>query len=750
MKIIVHPGFHKTGTTAIQTYLKTHRDALAAAGFIHPDFAETGDPGKIAGNFYFAKQVAEAPERVAEFRDYIAAQAARGDVLFLSAESMIRHAADPGEARAQSPAEHWRARIAYVERLREVLPGNDVEVVFTLRDVFPLAESYYQENVKKTMFSGDFTTYLRTRFVEYDIATIITIWQRIFPKVTIRSYEADMTHPKGIVGALLADYCPSYEVAEAAGRHNVSLQAKLLDILRRANAHIAPRDKPRLIQILDQLNAAPPFDAKMTFWTEEARAAMGPQLEAQAVFQQMQPGAAAIEDHGLGGRPAFEPASRAELRTALDAIEAQAPDIAAQLAPLEAPAARRSGPARTEAPAPSAPAPSDRPAFAAATLTGMIEQMPAREAMARTRKAMCRLTSEVEYLSTKTWPTIEPPFQIETGAKVFTIGSCFARNIEEYFDVLGFELPTLGIKARREEWAGRPNGILDKYNPPSILHAVEWAREIYLRDDKMRPSDLAELSIEVGEDQVVDLQLAGFVPVTRARHAQRRAQVYQVYRELFTADTVMITLGMTECWKDLETGKYIDGAPLTRQLLPFAERFEFHNLDVNASVAFIDKAFSLIREVNADAKFVITTSPVPLIRTFTGLSCVSANGYSKSTLRSACGVLDQRWGDDLFYFPSYEIVSGARSWDFWQRDCQHLKSGAVAQIVHYLVQHLIRELGQDEIDFLGTYAFSSLPERREALALAEGLAERSQDTRHHERLAILRETFKPRAPKAKA
>lgn len=743
MKIIIHPGFHKTGTTAIQTYLKTHREALAGAGFIHPDFAETGDPGKIAGNFYFAKEIAESPERIAEFRDYLFEQAKRGDVLFLSAESMIRHAAGPSDAPSQGPAEQWKARIAYVERLREVLPGDDVEVVFTLRDVFPLAESYYQENVKKTMFPGDFVTYLRNRFVEYDIATVITIWQKIFPKVTIRSYEADMSHPKGIVGALLADYCPAFEVTEAAGRHNVSLQAKLVDVLRRANAHIAPRDKSRLIEILAGLNGKPPFDAKMTFWTRDVRAEMGAQLEAQAIFQQMQPGAPVIEGHGIEGRPTFEPASPEEIELILRSVAQSAPDLADQLAPLRS--GRAAAPATQKEPA-TTPVSAGMSAGTGLEAT-VIERLPAREAMARTRKAMCRLTSEVEYLSTKTWPTIEPPFKIETGAKVFTIGSCFARNIEEYFDVLGFELPTLGIKARREEWAGRPNGILDKYNPPSILHAVEWAREIYLRDDKMRPSDLAELTLEVGEDQVVDLQLAGFVPVTRARHRQRRAQVYQVYRELFTADSVMITLGMTECWKDLETGKYIDGAPLTRQMLPFADRFEFHNLDMNAAVGFIDQAFSLIREVNRDAKFVLTTSPVPLIRTFTGTSCVSANGYSKSTLRSACGVLDQRWGDELFYFPSYEIVSGARSWDFWQRDCQHLKSGAVAQIVHYLVQHLIRDLDQNEIDFLGTYAFSSLAERRTALERAEALVLRSDDPKHHERAQVLRDTFKPRPPK---
>ena len=40
-KCILHIGTEKTGTTAIQEYLKSNRDALAKQGFYHPIAADT-------------------------------------------------------------------------------------------------------------------------------------------------------------------------------------------------------------------------------------------------------------------------------------------------------------------------------------------------------------------------------------------------------------------------------------------------------------------------------------------------------------------------------------------------------------------------------------------------------------------------------------------------------------------------------------------------------------------------------------
>jgi hypothetical protein len=60
------------------------------------------------------------------------------------------------------------------------------------------------------------------------------------------------------------------------------------------------------------------------------------------------------------------------------------------------------------------------------------------------RRSRDRLLNEV-------WPAVNPSFQLQSGAKVFTIGSCVARNIERNLHKLGFHVPTLAFSVPREE-----------------------------------------------------------------------------------------------------------------------------------------------------------------------------------------------------------------------------------------------------------------------------------------------------------
>lgn len=63
------------------------------------------------------------------------------------------------------------------------------------------------------------------------------------------------------------------------------------------------------------------------------------------------------------------------------------------------------------------------------------------------------------------FPALQPKFLLEAPARVFTIGSCFARNIElallDYDDI---ELPTMSFTVPKSEWPNRPNGLLNQYN----------------------------------------------------------------------------------------------------------------------------------------------------------------------------------------------------------------------------------------------------------------------------------------------
>ena len=69
-------------------------------------------------------------------------------------------------------------------------------------------------------------------------------------------------------------------------------------------------------------------------------------------------------------------------------------------------------------------------------------------------------------------PLLRPRFTLQPGAKVFTIGSCFAQHIEEHLTQFGFDVPMLSLSVPPEEY--RPAAsIADKFTPLSALQEIE-------------------------------------------------------------------------------------------------------------------------------------------------------------------------------------------------------------------------------------------------------------------------------------
>ena len=68
------------------------------------------------------------------------------------------------------------------------------------------------------------------------------------------------------------------------------------------------------------------------------------------------------------------------------------------------------------------------------------------------------------------------------------------------------------------------------------------------------------------------------------------------------------------------------------------------------------ECFAIFRNYNADVKFILTVSPVPLTATASGNHILRASTYSKSVLRVAAETLATEF-DNVDYFPSFEIIN---------------------------------------------------------------------------------------------
>ena len=95
-------------------------------------------------------------------------------------------------------------------------------------------------------------------------------------------------------------------------------------------------------------------------------------------------------------------------------------------------------------------------------------------------------------------PEVPTSFTVPADSTVFTIGSCFARNIEENLARLGYRLPMLDFDVPdQEKRNSRAAGLLNKYTPPAVWQELDWCARILRRDGVVTDADCADLYYEM-------------------------------------------------------------------------------------------------------------------------------------------------------------------------------------------------------------------------------------------------------------
>ncbi|TKT65852.1 hypothetical protein YA62_010165 [Agrobacterium sp. LC34] len=276
---------------------------------------------------------------------------------------------------------------------------------------------------------------------------------------------------------------------------------------------------------------------------------------------------------------------------------------------------------------------------------------------------------------------IQPKFKISKDDVFFTIGSCFARNVE-------IELSKLGVKNITSECmipaefyelaGGARNGALNAYTPPSMLDLI-----------RLRNAPLNNLNgaVQTDDDEFIDLMVSGTRPLTKDQAQSLRNQVINTYRRLPEASVVVVTLGYTEAWLDLDHKTYVNRSPgANRKLMKFGERFDFHPINPIEAIDTLEAIVAEIREATGNtAKIILTVSPVPLGGTWTQRDVITANLISKSTLLTAAvAVADNH--NFVDYYPSYELVIYGDQGSTWEADGIHVKPARVEKVIRQFAE----------------------------------------------------------------
>jgi len=280
-----------------------------------------------------------------------------------------------------------------------------------------------------------------------------------------------------------------------------------------------------------------------------------------------------------------------------------------------------------------------------------------------------------------------PSFEIRRDDKIFTIGSCFARNIEERLSEIGLDTVLYGSNiSQRLVELGEALAVTNKYSAPAMRSELEWACGI-----GRPPEDQVLLPLAGGKvlDVFLNPRRKTGVPIKQARSL--RAFTNGLFERITECRVIVMTLGLVEVWRDLQSGLRINVAPLAAiDLEP--ERFVLEVLSYDEIFAELEAIHALLSaNCPRDFKMLVTVSPVPLHATFRPEDVMTANAYSKAVQRAALEAFVLRH-ENVDYFPSFETVTLTDRRVAFDRDNRHVQRGVVARVVDRFVTAYIPEL----------------------------------------------------------
>lgn len=203
--------------------------------------------------------------------------------------------------------------------------------------------------------------------------------------------------------------------------------------------------------------------------------------------------------------------------------------------------------------------------------------------------------------------------------KIITLGSCFASELRYVLENKGYKNEQIWI----------PSGLNNSF---ALRQFLEWIYE-----NKTDNSGY-------WYDETETKKIHKWIP-------EKEAKIYK--KEFSEADVIVITLGLSEVWRDKQTGGvFWRGVP---NKIYDANKHIFTNSTVSENQENIEKIIDLIHNNNPETLVVLTLSPVPLKATFKNQPCILSDCVSKSTLRVAIEQACNNKIKNVIYWPSFEV-----------------------------------------------------------------------------------------------
>ena len=270
-------------------------------------------------------------------------------------------------------------------------------------------------------------------------------------------------------------------------------------------------------------------------------------------------------------------------------------------------------------------------------------------------------------------PEFHPAFTIGLDEPIFCVGNCYTHSFEAALMSLGFKIPSWFVYGS--------NDLMNRYNNFAVLNEFRWALE------PERYPFPTECFITEG-DLVVDPTMY-LTMLPRDQVLALRQSMTETFARVRESKVVFLFLGQTEAWFDKKAGIYLTEPPTFAACRAEPDRYEVRITGYEENYKAIEEIYSLLsKHCGPDFRMVLTSSPTPVITTFTDNDVLVSNIRSKAMLRT---VADEfaRGHDNVDYYPSYETITYSDRSVTWESDRQHVTPDLVtADALHFAVHYL--------------------------------------------------------------
>jgi hypothetical protein len=271
--------------------------------------------------------------------------------------------------------------------------------------------------------------------------------------------------------------------------------------------------------------------------------------------------------------------------------------------------------------------------------------------------------------------------------RVFTIGSCFAREVRLALNKLGVAVTPNYGEVRFDPSIARVDNLpaeehMNYYSAFTICQEIERAAGTWkpAEDDFWTVTSKEWKKSQAFQDPYRRLVFGR----TREALADVTKAVDRVIAEAFvSADAFLITYGMTEVFRSKKSGRVVAQRPLYGGGGGVSET-EFWQSGFHDNLEATRRTVGLITSQNPNAKIFMTVSPVALERTFSDCDIFVANAESKAILRAVLGQVSREF-PSVTYFPAYEAVMSKGSFAF-RPDGRHVLPHTVHSIMGAFVE----------------------------------------------------------------